>query len=308
MARIRSIKPEVMSDPKAARLSDAAWRLWVCMWCLADDAGRLQADPDWLNAQVFWAKPRDIEDLLDELSARGRIILYESSTNERLCQVTNFNKHQRIDKPSPSKYEAPKEDSQKPRRGLHESSPTAPGGIGREGKGEDLDQGPGRERETHAGARVEANGTAHSWLSPEKKPEEALSLSGKNGGQNGHGKNGHAPNGPTVLEPPGWFRVLWREHTGVGTPDPKDLLAAYCCVAMLASVDQRPEPEVAASALAVFVPLVGSWKSGSPTPYWFVQRWDMVQAEMVKAKKPATVKKRRSVDDLDFMKPRGDES
>ncbi len=143
MARIRSIKPEVMSDPKAARLSDAAWRLWVCMWVLADDSGRLPADPEWLNGQVFWASPRQIVALLGELTNGGQILLYEMN-GEPLALVKNFNKHQKIDKPSKSKYPSPPDSPESPSGVFAEPSTSPSGGIGkgREGKGSEGEGSP----------------------------------------------------------------------------------------------------------------------------------------------------------------------
>ena len=51
--RIRSIKPELLEDEKAAALSDAAWRLFVSSWLLADDYGCFRAGPRYLAALVW---------------------------------------------------------------------------------------------------------------------------------------------------------------------------------------------------------------------------------------------------------------
>lgn len=138
MARIRSIKPETLSDPKSARLSDGAWRLWVSMWMLADDTGRLPGDEAWLHAQVFWARPREVAPLLTELVEVGFVKFYEAN-GEEFCWVKNFNKHQRIDKPQPPKYPPPPEDSENVPGMIEEDSRNVPRGIGREGKGREVD-------------------------------------------------------------------------------------------------------------------------------------------------------------------------
>lgn len=44
MARIRTLKPEILEDARTAGLSDAAFRLFVAMIVLADDHGNLRAD------------------------------------------------------------------------------------------------------------------------------------------------------------------------------------------------------------------------------------------------------------------------
>ena len=49
--RIRSIKPELLDDEVAAGLSDAAWRLFVSSWILADDHGCFRAGARYLAPQ-----------------------------------------------------------------------------------------------------------------------------------------------------------------------------------------------------------------------------------------------------------------
>lgn len=109
MARIRTIKPEINSDGKAARLDDDAWRLWVSSWTLADDAGRLPADPAWLGGQIFWAKPDPTE-----CASRALAKLRESSMvgfyvvrGEPYMSIRGWTKHQKIDKPSGPKFPGP---------------------------------------------------------------------------------------------------------------------------------------------------------------------------------------------------------
>lgn len=112
MARLRTIKPEVMDDEKSAGLSSDAWRLWVCLWMLADDKGRARANPDHLRSRVFWAWQRHaaVADLLEELSARGCIVRY-TVKGEPFAQVVNFAKHQKIDNPSRWENPPPSSDS-----------------------------------------------------------------------------------------------------------------------------------------------------------------------------------------------------
>lgn len=101
MARsIRTIKREILEDEKAAGLSSEAWRLWVSMWLLADDYGRLRANPGWLHSQTFWAAPLpvDCEELLKELAdpKRALIIRYRVGGQE-YAAISNWAKHQRLD-------------------------------------------------------------------------------------------------------------------------------------------------------------------------------------------------------------------
>lgn len=105
--RIRSIKPEILEDEEASRLSSDAWRLWVSMWTLADDHGNLHAAPSKLHGQVFWARPPHdpVPVLLQELVDARRIKVYRVNGSQ-FVHINNWEKHQRID--NAGKKRAPK--------------------------------------------------------------------------------------------------------------------------------------------------------------------------------------------------------
>lgn len=110
MSRIRTIKPEILTDEKAACLSHAAWRLWVSMWPLADDTGRLPAHVNQLAAQVFWGRPEtDTQAALAELVEVGLVTTY-IVRGQQYALINGFVKHQRINRPSGPKYPAPDDD------------------------------------------------------------------------------------------------------------------------------------------------------------------------------------------------------
>jgi len=94
--RIRTIKPEVLDDEVAASLSDAAWRLWVSSWVLADDGGNLRAGSKFLAAQVWQDTSRDVEPALMELFKAGRFTPY-SVGGQRYVHINNWERHQRVD-------------------------------------------------------------------------------------------------------------------------------------------------------------------------------------------------------------------
>jgi len=97
--RIRTIKPELLDDSKAGRLTDGSWRLWVSSWLLADDYGNFRADPSQLAGQVFWGSPRSSENLresLRELEESGMLIVY-TVNDQQYAHITGWGKHQRID-------------------------------------------------------------------------------------------------------------------------------------------------------------------------------------------------------------------
>jgi hypothetical protein len=109
--RIRSIKPEINQDADVASLSSPAWRLWVSMWTIADDDGRLPASIPFLRSEVFWSREpeRAIEELLAELVVREFIRLYRVR-GQWFARLRNFaGKHQRIDKPTPPKHPQPED-------------------------------------------------------------------------------------------------------------------------------------------------------------------------------------------------------
>lgn len=142
MGRIRTIKPEILDDRAAAKLSDAAWRLWVSAWVIADDEGLLPGDIEFLRARVFWGDIRRTFDecsrALAECSDAGVLHIYDVD-GDRFVQICNFRKHQKIDKPSPAKFPKPSQGvtvlGDAIRRTFDECSTNVRRGIGREGKG-----------------------------------------------------------------------------------------------------------------------------------------------------------------------------
>jgi hypothetical protein len=139
MGRIRSIKPEYPKDELLGTLPRDVRLLYVLLWTLADDQGRFRASPALVRAELF---PYDedltqhqVGDWLHMLEEAGRIRLY-AAEQQQYGIIVKWKEHQRIDKPSDSKFPAPpREDSPKPPRGVGEESARVPGGIGREGKG-----------------------------------------------------------------------------------------------------------------------------------------------------------------------------
>lgn len=71
MARIRTLKPEILEDAVTAGLSNAGFRLYVAGILLADDFGNLRADVELLRALVFRTRTLEtgIAFLLGKLSS-----------------------------------------------------------------------------------------------------------------------------------------------------------------------------------------------------------------------------------------------
>ncbi|MEY9137604.1 hypothetical protein ACVMII_006501 [Bradyrhizobium diazoefficiens] len=105
MARIRTIKPEFPQSETIGKLSREARLLFIQLWTLADDEGRARAASRML-ASLLYPYDDDAPGLMDgwlaELERHGCITRYvvEGAT---YLQIDNWLKHQKIDRPTPSR-------------------------------------------------------------------------------------------------------------------------------------------------------------------------------------------------------------
>jgi hypothetical protein len=108
MARIRTIKPELPHSESMGKVSRDARLLFIQLWTIADDAGRARGHSRML-ASLLYPYDDDARDLisgwLDELEAVGAVRRYQVD-GESYLDIPNWLKHQKIDKPSASKYPA----------------------------------------------------------------------------------------------------------------------------------------------------------------------------------------------------------
>lgn len=122
--RIRTIKPEFWSHPVMTKLPYDTRILALGLLNLADDEGYFDADPDYIRGAVLFREDStNVRRMLDELSRSGWITL--SGTDERpIGQVCTFRKHQRVDRPQPSRLKqyALAEDSSNVRRAIDDRS------------------------------------------------------------------------------------------------------------------------------------------------------------------------------------------
>jgi len=91
--KIRGIKPETWSDSKFATLSPLARLLYIGMWNYACDNGHLSDDPDELRMRVLPADLCDVDKLLEEIRAKGRI-----TRENGVITIPKLPLHQKIDK------------------------------------------------------------------------------------------------------------------------------------------------------------------------------------------------------------------
>lgn len=118
--RIRSVKPELLEDDVTAGLSDAAWRVFVSMFMLADDYGNLRANPKMLDAAIFWGSSpgRDWDALRAELAP---LVLFWEEDGQRYAHIRGWEKHQKVDKPGKPRCPKPptcSDDSRESRESL----------------------------------------------------------------------------------------------------------------------------------------------------------------------------------------------
>lgn len=113
MGRIRTIKPEFPHSESMGRVSREARLLYILIWTLADDVGRLRGNSRML-ASLLYPYDDDAKDHIDtwlnELHMQGCISRYEVDACQYI-EIAEWLTHQKIDKPSPSKLPPIPEDS-----------------------------------------------------------------------------------------------------------------------------------------------------------------------------------------------------
>lgn len=143
MPRIRTIKPEFWTSAQVLECSPTARLLFIGLWNFADDCGRHVDNPKQVKAEIFPADDilsEDIRGMLDELE-RNKLIFRYTVDDVDILQVTGW-KHQRIDKPQPSRFPGPNGDRSENDRGTF--VPEGRGGEGKGGEGKGKDSRGGR--------------------------------------------------------------------------------------------------------------------------------------------------------------------
>lgn len=105
MGRIRTIKPEFPHSESMGRVSREARLLFILLWTLADDSGRLRGTSRMLASLLYpydGDAAKHIDTWVADLEREGCVVRY-SVDGSSYVQVCNWLKHQKIDKPSQSK-------------------------------------------------------------------------------------------------------------------------------------------------------------------------------------------------------------
>jgi hypothetical protein len=129
MARIRTIKPTFFKSDDVSVLPMRARLTWIGLWTQCDDQGRTKDHAKLIKADV-WPLDSvslvDIEEDLATLAAHGRIVRYEAN-GERYLAVTNWSRHQKINRPTESIIPPPPSTPDNRATGL--GTGTAPTGL-----------------------------------------------------------------------------------------------------------------------------------------------------------------------------------
>lgn len=94
--RIRTIKPEFWTDEKIVQLAPFSRLLFVGLWCMVDDEGRMEFSLPRIKMTLFPADNIDVAEFCADLRKFALIEVYSVEGREYL-QVIGFRKHQRVD-------------------------------------------------------------------------------------------------------------------------------------------------------------------------------------------------------------------
>lgn len=100
MARIRTIKPEMFQDEKLAPLDVVTRFVFLGLIAMADDAGRLLDNVRIVDAFVFPETDESSREALARLSGIGRIRRGTTASGQRIIEIVNWSRHQRVDHPN----------------------------------------------------------------------------------------------------------------------------------------------------------------------------------------------------------------
>lgn len=110
MARKRMLSPDIWESSSFSELSDLAKIVFIGLISLSDDEGRGKANPSYIKSMLFpYDENRRVAEVKSALSQIARCTstqFYNVNGNDYYC-LTNWEKWQKIDRPSKSKLPAP---------------------------------------------------------------------------------------------------------------------------------------------------------------------------------------------------------
>ncbi|MCC8097217.1 MAG: hypothetical protein LIO44_01385 [Eubacterium sp.] len=130
MARKRIISPNIWISEDYSKLSKLARLIFIGMFSQADDYGYGRANPVFLKSLLFPydedVRVTDITKSLDEIAANMSVVFYRTSNGNEYYKLTNWNKWQKVDKPSDNLIPPLEDNSAIIRRTFAEGSPNTP--------------------------------------------------------------------------------------------------------------------------------------------------------------------------------------
>lgn len=102
--RNRMIKKEFWTDDKILELEPVERLLFIGIWNFSDDEGVLKNNSKVLKAQIFPADDITAEDINLVIKNMVKIGLLLINNDATLLKVKNWEDHQKINRPTPSKY------------------------------------------------------------------------------------------------------------------------------------------------------------------------------------------------------------
>lgn len=100
MARIRTIKPEFWADEKLAPLDPQTRLVFLGLISMADDCGRVLDNLKHIDAFIFPETEHSARESLATLSRLSRVTRGKTASGQAVIQITNWTRHQRVDRPS----------------------------------------------------------------------------------------------------------------------------------------------------------------------------------------------------------------
>jgi hypothetical protein len=100
VARIRTIKPELWQDEKLSVLDPVTRLVFIGLISMADDAGRLVDNVKSIDGFIFPETEDTCKDSLGILARLSRILRYVAPSGQRVIQIANWQRHQRVDHPN----------------------------------------------------------------------------------------------------------------------------------------------------------------------------------------------------------------
>jgi hypothetical protein len=107
MARIRTVKPELWTDPEFVECSLSARLLFIASWNFATDHGVIPNKPRQIKMQCLPADDVDIEALIEELVSHQFLVRRTAPNGDRVLVIRTFAKNQKINRATDGRWGNP---------------------------------------------------------------------------------------------------------------------------------------------------------------------------------------------------------